>query len=227
MPLWTATMPFGTGKLFVSERCGRHHQNRRISPGIETAPVHIRRSMHSPPRPDAVRELMPTFFELLQQEEEPAVRVVLGHFIFVWIHPYFDGNGRMGALFNECYARLRRLSLDNRAPGAKKFVYVGPGVCQCRSEHHAVHKVSGGIGRKQEEIVGGARHEGIRLPQALRSKRPAPHVVHGQKSAQQDGCRRALKKVESARILLTRMRRATPVLATCRASLSKIQEYSW
>jgi Fic family protein len=39
---------------------------------------------------------MPTFFELLQQEKEPAVRVVLGHFVFVYIHPYFDGNGRVG-----------------------------------------------------------------------------------------------------------------------------------
>jgi Fic/DOC family len=26
----------------------------------------------------------------------PAVRVTLGHFIFVYIHPYIDGNGRMG-----------------------------------------------------------------------------------------------------------------------------------
>ena len=43
-----------------------------------------------------MRELMPTFFELLQQEKEPAVRVVLGHFVFVYIHPYFDGNGRVG-----------------------------------------------------------------------------------------------------------------------------------
>jgi hypothetical protein len=59
-------------------------------------PVFIRRSMHVPPRHEAVRELMPTFFELLQQETEPAVRVVLGHFAFVYIHPYFDGNGRMG-----------------------------------------------------------------------------------------------------------------------------------
>lgn len=25
-----------------------------------------------------------------------AVRVVLGHFVFVYIHPYLDGNGRMG-----------------------------------------------------------------------------------------------------------------------------------
>jgi len=26
----------------------------------------------------------------------PAVRVVLGHFVFVYIHPYMDGNGRVG-----------------------------------------------------------------------------------------------------------------------------------
>ena len=30
------------------------------------------------------------------QEREPAVRVVLGHFVFVYIHPYTDGNGRTG-----------------------------------------------------------------------------------------------------------------------------------
>jgi Fic family protein len=38
---------------------------------------------------------MPTFFELLAEETEPPVRVVLGHFVFVYIHPYSDGNGRM------------------------------------------------------------------------------------------------------------------------------------
>jgi len=40
--------------------------------------------------------MMPLLFELLAEEPEPAVRVVLGHFIFVYIHPCFDGNGRMG-----------------------------------------------------------------------------------------------------------------------------------
>ena len=40
--------------------------------------------------------MMPTLFDLLAEEENAAVRVVLGHFIFVYIHPYFDGNGRMG-----------------------------------------------------------------------------------------------------------------------------------
>jgi len=33
---------------------------------------------------------------LLREEPEPAVRVVLVHFVFVYIHPYMDGNGRMG-----------------------------------------------------------------------------------------------------------------------------------
>ena len=39
---------------------------------------------------------MPAFFALLKEEEEPAVRAVLGHFFFVYIHPYINGNGRMG-----------------------------------------------------------------------------------------------------------------------------------
>jgi Fic/DOC family len=64
--------------------------------GYRNGLVYIRRSMHVPPRYEAVRELMPAFFDLLQNEPEPAVRVVMGHFMFVYIHPYFDGNGRMG-----------------------------------------------------------------------------------------------------------------------------------
>jgi len=64
--------------------------------GYRNGPVYIRRSMHVPLNRDAVRDAMPTFFELLQQETDPAVRVVLGHFIFVYIHPYIDGNGRIG-----------------------------------------------------------------------------------------------------------------------------------
>lgn len=64
--------------------------------GYRNSPVYIRRSMHVPPDSDAVRDLMPAFCELLSEETEPAVRVVLGHFFFVYIHPYMDGNGRMG-----------------------------------------------------------------------------------------------------------------------------------
>ena len=64
--------------------------------GYRNGPVYIRRSQHVPPNREAVRELMPAFLDLLQNEPEPAVRVVLGHFIFVYIHPYYDGNGRIG-----------------------------------------------------------------------------------------------------------------------------------
>ena len=64
--------------------------------GYRNGPVYIRQSMHVPPPKEGVRDLMPAFFNLLRNEEHPAVRIVLGHFIFVYIHPYFDGNGRMG-----------------------------------------------------------------------------------------------------------------------------------
>ena len=64
--------------------------------GYRNQPVYIRKSMHVPPRYEAVRDLMPAFFSLLKDEEEPAVKAVLGHFFFVYIHPYVDGNGRMG-----------------------------------------------------------------------------------------------------------------------------------
>jgi Fic family protein len=39
---------------------------------------------------------MPALFDLLTEEEHPSVRVVLGNFVFVNIHPYMDGNGRIG-----------------------------------------------------------------------------------------------------------------------------------
>ncbi|MBT8338378.1 MAG: Fic family protein [Desulfatitalea sp.] len=64
--------------------------------GYRNQPVYIQKSMHVPPRHEAVRDLMPAFFTLLEDEKEPAARAVLGHFFFVYIHPYIDGNGRMG-----------------------------------------------------------------------------------------------------------------------------------
>jgi len=64
--------------------------------GYRNGPVYIRKSMHAPPSKEAVRDMMPLLFELLKEEANPGVRVVLGHFVFVYIHPYFDGNGRIG-----------------------------------------------------------------------------------------------------------------------------------
>lgn len=64
--------------------------------GYRNHQVYIGGSMHTPLNKEAVRDAMPVLFELLEQEPEASVRAVLGHFIFVFIHPYMDGNGRMG-----------------------------------------------------------------------------------------------------------------------------------
>lgn len=63
--------------------------------GYRTNQVYISNSLHVPLNRDALRDAMPTLFELLENETSAAVRTVLGHFIFVYIHPYMDGNGRM------------------------------------------------------------------------------------------------------------------------------------
>ena len=57
--------------------------------------VYLRTSRYVPPRWEAVRDAMPALFDLLETETEPSVRAVLGHWMFGYIHPYPDGNGRM------------------------------------------------------------------------------------------------------------------------------------
>jgi len=64
--------------------------------GYRNHQVYIGQSKHVPLNREAIREAMPVLFEMLQEEPEASVRAVLGHFVFVFIHPYMDGNGRMG-----------------------------------------------------------------------------------------------------------------------------------
>ncbi|MGY5851098.1 Fic family protein [Salegentibacter sp. F14] len=64
--------------------------------GYRSNEVYIGKSKHIPMDHEHVRDVMPLLFELLAEEEEASVRAVLGHFIFVYTHPYMDGNGRMG-----------------------------------------------------------------------------------------------------------------------------------
>lgn len=63
--------------------------------GYRNRPVYIRGSRHTPMNYEAVRDAMPEYFRLLREEKHPAVRAILGHFLFSFIHPYNDGNGRM------------------------------------------------------------------------------------------------------------------------------------
>ena len=63
--------------------------------GYRNDAVYLRTSRYVPPRWEAVRDAMPSLFDLLEKEPEPSVRAVLGHWLFGYIHPYPDGNGRM------------------------------------------------------------------------------------------------------------------------------------
>lgn len=64
--------------------------------GFRNDRVFIRNSRHSPPPKEAVLDAMEAFFDCLLNETHPAVNAVLGHYFFVFIHPYMDGNGRIG-----------------------------------------------------------------------------------------------------------------------------------
>jgi Fic family protein len=62
--------------------------------GYRRHQVYIRHSMHTPLPPEAVLDAMDALDNLMTHEENALVRAVLGHFFFVYIHPFMDGNGR-------------------------------------------------------------------------------------------------------------------------------------
>ena len=110
--------------------------------GYRTNQVYIKGSKHTPLNKEAVRDAMPVLFDLLKEETEASVRAVLGHFIFVYIHPYMDGNGRisrflMNAMLasggytwtiipvghrNEYLSALEQASVDQDISGFAKFL---------------------------------------------------------------------------------------------------------
>ncbi len=63
--------------------------------GYRNDRVYIRHSLYVPPPKEGVLDCMDAFFTCLRNEDDPIVRAVLGHFIFVFVHPYMDGNGRI------------------------------------------------------------------------------------------------------------------------------------
>ncbi|HVY53209.1 MAG TPA: Fic family protein, partial [Gammaproteobacteria bacterium] len=67
--------------------------------------VYIKNSKHTPLPKEALLDAMEAYFNCLINEPVASVRAVLGHFIFVFIHPYMDGNGRIGRfIMNSLFA---------------------------------------------------------------------------------------------------------------------------
>ena len=63
--------------------------------GYRNGPVYLRGAKHVPPPREALIDAMDAFAECMSEETSPIVRAILGHFLFVWIHPFPDGNGRL------------------------------------------------------------------------------------------------------------------------------------
>ena len=63
--------------------------------GYRNQPVYLQGSRHVPPRHEVLPDAMDTLFALLEEEPHPALRAVAGHWMFGYIHPHRDGNGRI------------------------------------------------------------------------------------------------------------------------------------
>jgi hypothetical protein len=126
--------------------------------GYRNHPIYIRNARHVPPAAEWVRQCMPVFLELMQQEEDAAVRAVLGHFIFVYIHPYRDGNGRISRFIMNLMlttagyrwtivtveSRDEYMAALDRASGDKDISAFAAFLARLAREQHATPVVRGG-----------------------------------------------------------------------------------
>jgi Fic family protein len=66
--------------------------------GYRRGPVFIRNSMHTSLPSEAILDALEALWEMIEAEPEACVRAVLGHHLFVFIHPYYNGDGRIGRI---------------------------------------------------------------------------------------------------------------------------------
>ena len=62
--------------------------------GYRKGPIYIRKSRHVPPASEGLMDCMDALKECIDEEDSFVVKAILGHFLFGYIHPFFDGNGR-------------------------------------------------------------------------------------------------------------------------------------
>ena len=63
--------------------------------GYRNHPIYLNGSNYVPPRQEMVPDGMEALIDLMAAEPEASVRAVLGHWLFGYVHPYPDGNGRV------------------------------------------------------------------------------------------------------------------------------------
>jgi hypothetical protein len=122
--------------------------------GYRVHPVYLQGSPHVPPRWEVVPDAMQAMFDLLRGEKDPAVRIVLGHWMFGYIHLYPDGNGRMARfLMNTMLAAagypwtVIRVEDRDAYMGALESASVHMNIGVCRLPCRAHEMVDGAGGR--------------------------------------------------------------------------------
>jgi len=63
--------------------------------GYRNTAIYLSGSEHVPPPKEAVLDSMEVYFKMLKRDDNILSKAVLGHFMFGFIHPYIDGNGRI------------------------------------------------------------------------------------------------------------------------------------
>lgn len=89
---------------------GLEREGDRTPGNYRLTDVGIAGSNHKPPAPGDVHNDMSILLEFLNEESDQSwdlLKIALAHHRFVWIHPFGNGNGRVGRLLT--YAAMRRL----------------------------------------------------------------------------------------------------------------------
>jgi len=112
---------------------------------------------------------MPALFDLLEHEPEPGARAVLGHWLFGYIHPYPDGNGRMARFLMN--AMLARVAIRGRLSRLRmEWLFGSAGSRQHRNENRAVREIHRRAGAAIDEETGNRESARVKSGQRVSAR---------------------------------------------------------
>ncbi|MCY4007929.1 MAG: Fic family protein [Rhodobacteraceae bacterium] len=95
-----------THKILMSGVRGKHQQPGQFRTSQNWIGVNFKQAVFIPPHHDHVPDLMSDLETFLHADHlyvPPLVRIAIGHYQFETIHPFLDGNGRLGRLMISLY----------------------------------------------------------------------------------------------------------------------------